>query len=91
MTDRTQALTVVLEKRSRVDDVEELTGAIGMMKGVYTVAPVVSDLDLMLAEQTAAIRWTRMLSRLACLGSEPARLRRIMSQIDLEFEEYTAR
>lgn len=42
MTDRVNAFIVTLEKDARVDDVEELQKALGMMKGVIDVQPMVS-------------------------------------------------
>lgn len=43
MTDRVKALTVVLERDIRVDDVKELTNAILMFRGVADVQPLISD------------------------------------------------
>lgn len=37
MTDRVYSLTVVLKRETRVDDVEAITGAITMLKGVHKV------------------------------------------------------
>ena len=43
MTDRTNALIVVLDKATRVDDVESLRQAIAHMRGVVAVEPEGSD------------------------------------------------
>lgn len=44
MTDRVNAITVVLKKDTRTDDVEQLLNAILMLKGVENVKLNVSDL-----------------------------------------------
>lgn len=43
MTDRVHALTVTLDRDIRVDDLEHLTGAIGMLRGVASVTEHVAD------------------------------------------------
>lgn len=43
MTDRTSSLVVILEKETRVDDVEKLMDAIGQLRGVLSVKLNVSD------------------------------------------------
>ena len=43
MTDRLCALTVVLDGTIREDDAERIMDAIGMIKGVAEVRPVVAD------------------------------------------------
>ena len=51
MTDRINALTVVLNKDIRIDDVEGLINAIEMLRGVLSVSPHVADtLDSHIAE-----------------------------------------
>lgn len=45
MTDRYNALTVVLERDIREDDAELLINAIRMLRGVLSVNPNVSDLQ----------------------------------------------
>ena len=45
MTDRYNALTVVLDRDMREDDAEHLINAIRMLRGVLSVNPNVSDLQ----------------------------------------------
>jgi len=45
MTDRTNSLTVVLEKDHRVDNVEAIVSAIAMIKGVIDVEVNVADIQ----------------------------------------------
>jgi len=50
MTDRYNALTVVLEKDIRSDDAEHLINAIRYLRNVAKVTPHVSDIDSHVAE-----------------------------------------
>lgn len=45
MTDRIKGYVVVLEENIREDDAEEITKAIGLIKGVLTVTPVKSGVE----------------------------------------------
>jgi len=45
MTDRINAITVVLENDTREDDAESLIGAIKLLKGVLSVTPHVVDIN----------------------------------------------
>jgi energy-converting hydrogenase Eha subunit E len=49
MTDRVAAFIVVLDDDIRTDDVKDVITALGMIKGVARVAPVVSDINLHIA------------------------------------------
>ena len=49
MTDRIIAFTVVLNEATRDDDSEAIAKAIGMIKGVRTVTPVVQDVHKLFA------------------------------------------
>ena len=53
MTDRINALTVVLTDDWREDDVEPLIEAIKLLKGVLRVSPNIADLDNYVAEERA--------------------------------------
>jgi hypothetical protein len=53
MTDRVHSLTVVLEQDVREDDVQSLTKAIHMMRGVLSVTNEVADLNSHMAEERA--------------------------------------
>lgn len=53
MTDRFNALTVVLEKEIREDDAENLIKAISMLKGVIRVKGNVSNPDHWIAHESA--------------------------------------
>jgi len=56
MTDRVNALTVVLEQDVREDDVQPLVDAIRMMRGVLRVKKHVATIDSHVAEQRAQQR-----------------------------------
>ncbi len=45
MTDRYNALTIVLERDIRSDDAETIINAIKMIRGVISVSPNVVDMD----------------------------------------------
>lgn len=51
MTDRVNGLTVYLEHDIRVDDVEFITNAITMIKGVLKVEHVIVDSAAIIAEE----------------------------------------
>ena len=53
MTDRYNALTVVLDKNMRQDDAEGLIQAIEMMRGVASVKPNVADVESHIAYEKA--------------------------------------
>jgi len=53
MTDVVFALTVVLEKDVRTDDLEAITNAIKMIRGVLNVTEHVSDISSFMAEERA--------------------------------------
>lgn len=53
MTERYIALTVTLEHPLRSDDAEEVIKAIGMIKGVQGVVPVVSNVEVYWAKENA--------------------------------------
>ena len=56
MTDRVYSLTVILKREIRTDDVEAITGAIQMLKGVHKVelGPVADSSHYMNKEVIAA-------------------------------------
>lgn len=53
MTDRYNALTVLLDRDIRKDDAEPIIDAIRMIKGVQKVEPHVSDVNGWAAEERA--------------------------------------
>ncbi len=55
MTDRVNALTVVLDKDMRVDDIEHMIAAISMLKGVKKVSMHITDV----ADHVADVRAKR--------------------------------
>lgn len=65
MTDRFHSLTVVLDQNIRDDEAEDLMTAIGMIKGVVSVAGNVSDLSEHVARQRLVIELRRKLWDLA--------------------------
>lgn len=70
MTDRFQALTVVLEDDVRSDDAEALISAISQLRGVLNVTGNVADLGSHVAQIRARQELTQKL--LAALRPEPA-------------------
>ena len=53
MTDRYNALVVVLDREMRSDDAEATINAIGMIKGVLSVTPNIVDIGSYTAEMHA--------------------------------------
>lgn len=53
MTDRVHSLTVVLKEDTRVDDVESISNAIRMVRGVISVEGNVADSTSYMAEERA--------------------------------------
>jgi hypothetical protein len=53
MSDRTISLTVVLDDTYRVDDIQEVVGAIRMIKGISSVGVNVADSDSYIAYNRA--------------------------------------
>jgi len=53
MTDRVHALTVILEREWRVDDVEAIVNAIKMLRGVLSVEEHITDVDFYAAREQA--------------------------------------
>ncbi len=56
MTDRINALTVVLENDIRTDDADLLVNAISMIKGVISVEKNVSDSESYIASERARMK-----------------------------------
>jgi hypothetical protein len=59
VTDRVAGFVVTLAQDMRVDDVEAVVAALGMIKGVAKVAPVDSDATLQVAYHRARFELTR--------------------------------
>jgi hypothetical protein len=75
MTDRIHALTVVLERDTRDDDVEALVNAIRQMRNVADVSPHVSDLSDHSARQMVKVEIGRALMQCihaVCYDAEEA-------------------
>ena len=53
MTDRVFGFTVTLEYEMRTDDVDDIIGALRMIKGVQSVTPLVADAQLWYAKESA--------------------------------------
>lgn len=53
MTDRHSGYLVTLEADVREDDAERIRDALGMVKGVLTVEPVLADIGTQIAQQRA--------------------------------------
>lgn len=64
MIDRANALIVVLEHDTSVDDLKELKNAIAMFKGVLTVSDHVINIDHYVAEERAKSYYRNLLSSL---------------------------
>jgi len=50
MTERVKGFTVTLAENIRIDDVQPLIDAIGMLKGVINVYPVISEPSELITE-----------------------------------------
>lgn len=59
MTDRYNALTVVLDRDIRSDDAEAILTAIRMIKGVLSVAPHVTDTADYVAEERVRLEYQK--------------------------------
>ena len=57
MTDRLSGYVVTLVEDVRVDDAEDITKAISMIKGVATVRPIVADMQVHMAEDRVRHRY----------------------------------
>lgn len=64
MTDRHAGYIVTLDKNIREDDAEFILNAIRMIKGVLTVQPVVSNVDLHIAKDRADYEWRQKIHSL---------------------------
>lgn len=53
MTDRIKGLVVTLSANVRADDVEPIVNAIAQLRGVYSVSPLVADVDHHIAVEQA--------------------------------------
>ena len=69
MTDRLNALTIVLEKNIREDDAQALINAISMLRGVLSVDVNVADINAHVAEKRVRREVLDNLIKLA--NSEP--------------------
>lgn len=64
MTDRHAGYIVTLENDIREDDAEYITNALLMIKGVLSVRPIVSDVELMVAKDRVDLQWREKLRQL---------------------------
>ena len=55
MTDRHAGYIVILDKDIRSDDSEHTLNALRMVRGVISVEPVVSDIEVHIAEERAKV------------------------------------
>lgn len=74
MTDRVNALTVVLEKDIRIDDVQSLISAIRALRFVADVQPNITELSDWVAESRANQAWREAILKLCEDG--PVRLKK---------------
>ena len=61
MTDRYNALTVILDRDIRSDDAEEIINAIKMIRGVLKVKPHVADMSDSIADARVKAELTQKL------------------------------
>lgn len=66
MTDRYHSISVVLEKDIRDDDAQCILDAIGMIKGVLSVKPHISDVMTNMAEERARRDLSQKLWKVLC-------------------------
>lgn len=64
MTDRHAGYVVTLNEDIREDDAEAIINAIRMVKGVIDVRPIVSNVELMIAEDRADQEWREKIRQL---------------------------
>lgn len=64
MTDRHAGYIVTLGNDIREDDAECIINALRMIKGVISVRPIVSDVELMLAKDRVDLQWREKLHQL---------------------------
>lgn len=64
MTDRHAGYIVTLENDVREDDAEYIINALLMIKGVISVRPIVSDVELMVAKDRVDLQWREKLHQL---------------------------
>ena len=64
MTDRHAGYIVTLENDIREDDAEYIINALLMVKGVISVRPIVSDVELMVAKDRVDLQWREKLHQL---------------------------
>lgn len=57
MTDRHAGYIITLERDIREDDAQAITNAIGQIRGVIDVQPIIADSNLMMAEARAVAEW----------------------------------
>ena len=65
MTDRHSGYVVTLASDIREDDAEAIITALGQIRGVISVTPVVADVQTAVASQRAKIKWSQKLYELA--------------------------
>jgi hypothetical protein len=61
MTGHVHSLTVVLDHDVREDDVQHVIDAIGMVRCVLSVTPIVADSTSHMAEKRAGVEWSELL------------------------------
>lgn len=64
MTDRHAGYVVTLNEDIREDDAEAIINAIRMVKGVINVRPIVSNVELMIAEDRTDQEWREKIRQL---------------------------
>lgn len=64
MTDRHAGYVVTLSEDIREDDAEAIINAIRMVKGVINVRPIVSNVELMIAEDRTDQEWREKIRQL---------------------------
>ena len=64
MTDRYNAVTVVLDRDIREDDATGLLAAIAQLRGVLSVTPHVVDVESLVAEERVRHRYRQRVARL---------------------------
>lgn len=64
MTDRHAGYVVTLSEDIREDDAETIINAIRMVKGVINVRPIVSNVELMIAEDRTDQEWREKIRQL---------------------------
>jgi len=82
MTERVHSLTVVLYHDVREDDVQHVIDAIGMVRCVLSVTPIVADSTSHMAERRADQDWSGFLYAMLSVAQHPRKRDKLKAFIE---------